>query len=53
MHVRTDHDIAPEVTLFIDDMEENVVAARNMGIDAVLCKDHDTLIAELERLGVL
>jgi len=49
----TDNGIDAKETLFIDDSEENVMAARQLGIDSVLCKDHAVLLRELQDLGVV
>jgi 2-haloacid dehalogenase len=50
-HVAT-FDLAPEATLFIDDSQKNVDAARAAGWQAVLFTDAPTLEADLRRLGV-
>jgi len=42
---------APE-TVFIDDLKENVAAARRLGINAILYRDSDDLRAKLAALGV-
>lgn len=50
-HVAT-FDLAPEATLFIDDSQKNVDAARAAGWQAVLFTDAATLAADLRRLGI-
>ncbi len=40
----------PEESLFFDDLEENVFAARDIGIEAVQVTLEEMLIAELDRL---
>ena len=42
-----------EQCLFIDDMPVNIYAGKNLGIDGIICKDHDYLLQELQRLGVV
>ena len=39
--------------LFIDDLEININAARALGIDGIVCHDHDQLRADLTHLAVL
>jgi putative hydrolase of the HAD superfamily len=43
----------PQNTIFIDDLLENVVAARAIGMQAFQFVDARTLIGELEREGLL
>jgi putative hydrolase of the HAD superfamily len=43
----------PENTVFIDDLEINIEGARKLGINSILFKGYDNLIAELGELGVL
>jgi len=45
--------VAPGDCLFVDDREENVTAARQEGLDAVLFEDSRQLLGELERRGIL
>ncbi len=47
------YSLKPEECLFIDDKEENIVAAKRLGIDGIVCDDHDKVMQELKRLGVL
>lgn len=47
------HNLKAEECLFIDDMSVNVQAAMALGIDGIVCSDHDFVQQELERLGVL
>lgn len=50
-HVAT-FDLAPEATLFIDDSQKNVDAAKAAGWQAVLFTDAPALAADLRRLGI-
>jgi len=43
----------PERTLFVDDRQQNVDAARSLGMQAALFEGADRLRAELVRLGLL
>jgi len=47
------YSLKPEECLFIDDLEHNIAGANNIGIDGVVCKDHDYLRQELQRLKIL
>ena len=47
------YSLNPEECLFIDDFEVNVVGAKKVGIDGIVCKDHDLMISELGSLGIL
>ena len=40
-------------TLFFDDSEENVIAARQTGMPSVLVRDHSDVATALTRIGVL
>ena len=42
----------PEQSVFIDDLEENVTAAKGIGINAILFTDFDSLLDELTQLGL-
>ena len=44
--------IRPEQSVFIDDLEENVTAAKGIGINAILFTDFDSLLDELTQLGL-
>ena len=41
--------LSPETIVFVDDREENIVAAREFGMKGVLCKNAEQTIAELEQ----
>lgn len=43
----------PEQVLFVDDLAENVAAARNMGIQAFQFRDSVELVRDLEQAGYL
>jgi FMN phosphatase YigB (HAD superfamily) len=45
--------VAPEEILFTDDREENIEAAREIGIHAIRFESEDQLRREMRRLGVL
>lgn len=51
-HLCTTYGLAPEATLFIDDTEANVAAARALGFAALRFETGAGLAAELERLGL-
>ena len=40
--------VKPEDTVFIDDVEENVIAAEKLGIHAILFKDGVSLRSDIE-----
>jgi epoxide hydrolase-like predicted phosphatase len=42
----------PEATFFVDDLEENVTAARALGIRGILFKDAAQLLEDVRALGV-
>lgn len=44
--------VAAEAIFFVDDREENVTAARQLGIDAVVYRDHATLVEDLAQRGI-
>jgi epoxide hydrolase-like predicted phosphatase len=39
--------------IFIDDLEVNIQGAKNVGIDGIVCKDHDYVVEELKKHGIL
>jgi len=43
--------VRPEEIFFVDDREENVAGARAVGLDAVVYRDHPTLVADLAQRG--
>lgn len=43
----------PAECIFIDDREENIVAAKAHGIDGIICKNHDHVRQELCRLNII
>jgi len=51
-HLADAHGLVPAESLFIDDMEANIVAARHAGFQAIQFTDARSLVVELERLGV-
>ncbi len=42
----------PANCVFIDDLEDNVEAARSIGMQGIVFTDHDELVKQLERIGV-
>jgi putative hydrolase of the HAD superfamily len=44
--------LKPEESLFIDDLKENIIAAKNLGITGIICKQHHEVVQELQKLGV-
>ncbi len=51
-HILEREGFQPEDTLFFDDMEQHVQAARQIGIRAILFTSADALALELDRLNV-
>jgi putative hydrolase of the HAD superfamily len=51
-HTLREVDAIPEEAMFIDDMQENVVAAASLGITAFHFTSPDELLAEFSRLGL-
>lgn len=47
------HGVAPDGSIFIDDVERNVETARRLGMTGIRFESPDQLRGELERLGVL
>ena len=47
------YSLNPKECLFIDDSEKNVIAAQNLGINSVLCSDHNELNLKLKKLNIL
>jgi putative hydrolase of the HAD superfamily len=45
-------DFRPEEIVFIDDREENVGAAKKLGINGIIFENYDKLVCELNKLGV-
>lgn len=45
--------LTPETTLFIDDVEANVAAAAQSGIDGIVCKDPEAVLKLLRETNVL
>ncbi|HEY2930368.1 MAG TPA: HAD family phosphatase [Acidobacteriota bacterium] len=43
----------PDETVYVDDLEENLVAARSMGIFSIRFENEEQLLAEFRRRGVL
>jgi epoxide hydrolase-like predicted phosphatase len=44
--------VKPEESVFIDDLEENVVAARNLGMKGIVFQNCKQMIQELKLLGI-
>jgi len=42
--------LPPEACLFIDDLPENIAAARSLGLHGVLFRDHPSCLAEIDQL---
>jgi putative hydrolase of the HAD superfamily len=47
------YSLTAEECLFIDDLERNIVGAKNMGIEGIICKDHDFVLQELKNMKVI
>jgi putative hydrolase of the HAD superfamily len=52
-HLLASYNLKPDECLFIDDSEANIKGAQIAGIDGILCKDHDHVIEELKKRGIL
>lgn len=44
----SNYDLTPEETLFIDDMEENIQAARQIGMHGIVYKDYEDALKTIE-----
>ena len=49
----TRYQLKAEECLFIDDLEHNINAAKALGIDGIICHDHDQLRGDLKKMAVL
>ncbi|MBD3231620.1 HAD-IA family hydrolase [Candidatus Dependentiae bacterium] len=47
------YSLEPSESLFIDDRQENIIAARILGIDGIVCKNHDFVESELKKLKII
>jgi epoxide hydrolase-like predicted phosphatase len=45
--------LTPTESIFIDDLEENILGAKKFGIDGIVCKNHDHVVDELKKRNVL
>lgn len=45
--------LLPENCIFIDDSPLNVQAAQDLGIDAILCQDHQKVVNELHKRNII
>lgn len=52
-YVCNDLDVTPRECIFIDDIEENVIGAKKVGMRAVVFIDDKTLAQDLERMNLL
>ncbi len=52
-HLLTTYNLNAHECLFIDDLEANIKGAQNVGIDGIICKDHDHVVEELKKRGIL
>lgn len=52
LHAAAGLDTAPENILFIDDREDNITAARQVGMFAIQYPDHQTFIDQMEAHGL-
>jgi epoxide hydrolase-like predicted phosphatase len=46
-------DVRAEECVFLDDLQENIEGARNVGMNAILCEPHTDLAAELKKMNVI
>ena len=44
------YDLDPERCVFLDDLEENIAAAQQLGFHTILVRDHEQAAADLEKL---
>lgn len=47
------YSLRPEECLFIDDLEVNIIGSKALGIDGIVCKDHNYVLDQLKFLKVL
>ena len=47
------YSLKPQECIFIDDMEENIIGAKKVGIDGIICKNHSYVLGELKKLNIL
>lgn len=47
------YDLIPSECLFIDDVMANIKGAQEVGIDGILCSDHNFVLSEMRRLSIL
>ena len=47
------YSLRAEESLFIDDMQINIEAAKKLGIDGIVCKNHTSLFKKLQELEVI
>lgn len=52
-HLLNQYALQPEETLFIDDLQANVMGARKVGIKAIQFRDIDQCLIELKLLGII
>jgi len=50
-HILNKEGIKPENTVFVDDTEENVIAAQNIGIKSILFKSPNSLKSQIENFA--
>lgn len=47
------YNLTAEECLFIDDKEENIIGGQNLGIDGIICKNHEQLKKDLIKLSII
>jgi MEMO1 family protein len=47
------YNLIPEECFFIDDKEENILGGKNLGINGVVCKNHEQLKNDLIKLKII
>jgi putative hydrolase of the HAD superfamily len=47
------YSLKAEECLFIDDLEVNINSSKSLGIDGIVCKDHDYVLDQLKLLKIL
>jgi len=49
----TRYNLQADECIFIDDLEPNIHGAQSVGIDGILCKDHDYVLEELKKRRII
>lgn len=52
-HLLDKYHLNPKECLFIDDLEANIKAGNELGIDGIVCQDHQSVINQLNNKGII